>query len=292
MKRTPISLIIPIFVGLLASLLMLPACNLLSSDNTESDIIAVVGERKLHRSDVDGIVPDGVYPEDSVRIIRDYINSWVRKQLVVQKAEKNLPEQMKNFEFQIEDYRNSLLTYQYEKEIVSQKLDTLVSDEEILGYYEQNQENFLLKDNIIKGIYVKVPSNAPDMGKLKVWMKSEKEEDREKLKDYCINYATNFFLEEETWLLFNDILKEIPIRTYDQESYLKYNRFVETWDSSSVYLLNIKGFRIKETISPLNFEVDKIRSIILNKRKLEIIRQLEEDIYQEGVRKKNFVTFI
>jgi hypothetical protein len=103
-----------------------------------------------------------------------------------------------------------------------------------------------------------------------------------------VKYAVNYYLDDQNWLLFNDILKEIPIATYNQEEYLKNNRTIEIQDSTYSYLMNIKGFMIKEGLSPLSFEKKNIRDIIMNKRKLKLIEDMQKEVYSNGVKKGSF----
>ncbi|MFH0864606.1 MAG: peptidyl-prolyl cis-trans isomerase, partial [Bacteroidota bacterium] len=108
------------------------------------------------------------------------------------------------------------------------------------------------------------------------------------LEDYCKKYAVNYFLDDSTWLYFSDLLKEIPVKTYNQEDYLKYNRFIEMEDSTYTYFLNIKDFEIKESVSPLSFEKNNVRKIILNKRKLELVEEIEESIFNDALKNEDF----
>jgi hypothetical protein len=135
--------------------------------------------------------------------------------------------------------------------------------------------------------YVKLnkKSNAAPFRQL---IRSERPGDKKKLTELSSKYAVNSFLDDNNWLVFNDILKEIPIETYNQEEYLKNNRYIEIEDSVYVYLLNIKGFLIKESVSPLSFEKDNIRSIIINKRKIKLIGDMEKSIYDDAVKNGDF----
>jgi hypothetical protein len=128
--------------------------------------------------------------------------------------------------------------------------------------------------------------NTAAIGKIKKVFYSEKPEDRAKLESLCQENAVNFFLDDQSWLLFNDLLKEIPIKTYNEEQFLQNNRSVEMQDSAYQYLVNILKFRIKDGVSPLSFERDNIRSIILNKRKLNLINKMKDDLYKEALEKK------
>lgn len=257
-----------------------------SSDKKE-DTIARVYDQYLYVSDLNGVVPKGTAQDDSLKLVEKYINEWVKEKLLVKKAEDNLTDEQKNVDKQLESYRNSLIVYSYEKELISQLLDTLVTDDEIANYYEANKNSFELRDNIVKVLYVKVNKKAPDIDKLKKWHSSEVQKDRTSLEAYCHQYAQNFYLDDNTWLLFEDLLKEIPIETFNKELFLKNNRIVQVEDSLSLYLLNIKGFKIKNSISPLAFEKENIRNIILNKRKLTLVSQMKKDVYDEAVKNNN-----
>ena len=164
-----------------------------------------------------------------------------------------------------------------------QKLDTLITDTEIEEYYNNNKANFELKDNIIKVIYIKVNKTAPDMKKLQNWYKSDDLKDKELLTSYCHQFAANYYLDDNSWLFFDDLLKEIPIQTYNKELFLQNTRFVEVNDSLYNYFVNIKGFKIRNSLSPISFEKENIKNIILNKRKLQLITKMKEDVYNDAV---------
>lgn len=252
----------------------------------EQNVVARVNEKRLYLSDIKEVLPTNSSPEDSVRFVKNYVNNWVRLNLLIDKAEANLGDDQKDVEAQLENYRNSLIIYAYEKELVSQKLDTSVSQKEIEEYYNRNQKDFELKDNIVKVNYAKVGKNDKALPKIKSLFYTTDEENRKKLEDLCRQSAVNYFLDDQAWLLFDDLLKEIPIKTYNQEQFLQNNRSVEMQDTAYVYLVNILNFRIKDGVSPLSFERENIRNIILNKRKLNLINKMKDDLYKEALEKK------
>lgn len=263
-------------------LTLLFACGSTAEKDQNRVAIARANNEYLYQDDIMDIVPVGTPAKDSAELMRKYIDNWVRESLVTQKAESNLGDEQKNVDKQLRDYRNSLITYTYEKELVKQKLDTVVTDAEIEEYYNNNKADFELKDNIIKVVYVKVDKKAPGLDKLKRMYKSDLANDRELLASYCHQFASNFYLDDSSWLLFDDLLKEIPIQTYNKELFLQNNRFVEVSDSLNHYFVNIKGFQIRNSLSPLGFEKENIKNIILNKRKLELITKMIEDIYNDA----------
>ncbi len=270
-------------------LLTLFSCSYFKPKQTEKSI-ARVYDKYLYASDIERIVPKNVKGKDSVELVKNYIDNWVRQNLLLHKAEQNLNAEALtvSIEKQLEDYRTSLITFAFEKELIRQKLDTNVSEAEIEDYYAKNPQNFQLKNNIIKVLYVKVKQNAPKLNKVREWCQSSKEQDRKLLEDYCFQFAENFYLDDSAWFLFDDLLKEIPIEAYDKEQFLQNNRWVEVKDTSSYYFVNIKGFKIKDSTSPLSFEKANIQNIILNKRKLHLINQMKEDVYSSELNNKNF----
>ncbi len=280
-----------LYVSLLAvSFLTSVSCSFFKhSDEQDGRIVAKAFDKTLAWNELEGLIPADASKADSTKIADSYIDNWIRQQVVLHKAEANMQgDSLRNhIEKQLEDYRNSLVRFAYEKELVSQKLDTVVSEQEIANYYDTNKDNFELKDNIIKVIYLKVNKKSPKLNKVREWYKSDREQDRKQLEDYCHQFAENYFLDDNTWLLFDDLIKEIPIRTYDKEQYLKNNRFVEIEDSNYYYLVNIKGFKIKDSLSPLVFEHDNIINIILNKRKLKLIEDMEKSAYEEAMKHKD-----
>ncbi len=271
----------------LSLIILVFICACSSNKKNEEHAIARVYNSFLYVKDLQGVIPNNVSGKDSILLVNEYIDGWIKQQLLINQAEKNLQDVQKDFTKQLEDYKNSLTIYRYETELIKQSLDTNVSDNEITEYYTKNKDNFELKENIVKVIYVKVPQSSP-LNIARLYIKSDKEADKKKLQDFCHKYAVNYYLEDGNWLLFNDILKEIPINTYNQEEYLKNNRLIEIKDSTYIYLLNIKGFMIKESLSPLSFEKGNIRDIIINKRKLKLIETMQNDVYNKALKKGDF----
>lgn len=235
--------------------------------------------------------PEGISAQDSINIQNSYVNNWIRQQLLLQKAEKNLSGEQKDFRKQLEDYRKSLIIYQYKSDLISQNLDTIVTNDEIEAYYNENIMNFELRENIVRVWYVKVDRGFSQVKQLKRYMLSEMPDDLDKLEKICVENAENYFLDEKKWLYFNDLLKEIPIQTYNQEAFLRTRSFVEIEDEPYLYLLRIIDFKISESTSPLSLEKDNIRNIIVNKRKLDLVNRMQENLYNEALKAGDFQLF-
>ncbi len=267
-----------------------PSCRFLEKFDEEKkeNAVARVHDKFLYESEVRKVIAPGSTREDSSLLAANFIQNWIKQQLILYQAETNLNEEKKNVEQKLTEYRNSLITYIYETELIRQNLDTVVSNQEIEKYYSDNQPNFQLKDNIIKVLYLKVKRDAPKLKKVKEWYKSNNSRDRAQLEEYCYQFASDFHLDDETWLLFDELLKRVPIKTFDKATFLRNNRYVEMEDSTDIYLVNIKEMKIRESLSPLSFVKDDIRVLIINKRKLDLIKQMEKAIYDEALKNNDF----
>ena len=244
----------------------------------------------LYESDLKGIIPPKTPRHDSITLAHSFIDNWIRQKLIIRQAENNLSSDKMSFEKQIEDYKNSLIIYEYESELVTEKLDTVVSDDEIQEYYNANQQNFLLKDNIVQVQYVKVPLKSANSRQLRKLLMSDDPGDKTHLAQLSEKNAADYFLDNQNWIPFNELLKKIPIKTYNQEDFLKSHseREIECQDSAFLYLVRLRDFRTKENVSPLSLETDRIRNIILNKRKIELISRMHQDIYEKGQKENIF----
>jgi len=260
-------------------------------DTSNKKPIAKIHEKNLYLSDVENIIPDNKSKEDSTMIAENYIRNWIKKQLLLKKAENNLSEENKDIQKQIEEYRSSLLIYRYQQQLINQKLDTTISEGEIQKYYENNTSNFTLDKNLVKVLYVELPKNSPNISSVKSWMKSEKEEDISKLKDYCYQYAKKYDDFDNEWIEFEQLIKKIPIEINNPQRFLKYNKNLEEKDSLFHYFVKFNDYKLKGSPAPVSYVQDKIKSVILNKRKHKLLEKLEKDLYNEALNRNEFIIY-
>lgn len=275
--------------SLIIFLLLLTSCSYLHKEGDRP--VARVDDDYLFESDLAGLVTSGTSVTDSLSLTRNYIDSWIKKKILIHQAEKNLTENQLDFSNELDDYRNSLVLFAYENMLIAQRLDTIVSDEEIESYYLDNQNNFQLKNNIVRLSYVKIPVDSKQIRQIRRSFYSDEPRDKEVLADLCDKHSAQYFLDDETWLIFEDVTKEIPILTYNQEAFLRNRRNFEMQDSLYLYLVKFLDFRIRENTSPLQFEQERITSIILNKRKLNLLNTMRQDVYDEALQKNTIETY-
>lgn len=208
--------------------------------------------------------------------------------LLLDKAELNLNEDAKDVSEQLEEYRKSLIIYKYERQLINQQLDTTMSASQIEEYYNNNKKNFELQNNIARAVFVKLDKNSKDLEKLKKLCRSEEEEDRLELEEFCVQHAMAFHLNDNQWIPLEELLAQVPKTGYLNVNYFSTYNFAHVQDSTAHYLLEVKDVKYKNSVSPLEFEKENIRNILLNQRKLELIQKLEKDIFEEAVSKNQF----
>jgi hypothetical protein len=258
-------------------------------NRTKENPVARVHARYLYPSELKGIFSNRYDWNDSVQTARNYIDKWIKKELLVEKAKLNLTEEELNeIDSQVEETRASLIIYKYEQQLQKQKVDTNITEEEIQSYYDANSSNFIVDKNIVKAIFIKIPRGAPNIDRVRSWYRSSNDQDMNDLESYCYQYATKYDLFNESWTDFGNIKIQLPSEIINDQQFLKYNPWFEMQDSSSYYFVRIREYQLAGNVSPAPYVHDKIKSIILNKRKIEFIKQLENNIYTDGLKSNEF----
>lgn len=277
---------IKIRLSILAFLMLV----LLSCNNSAKDIgsvpVAKVDNRILTRLELERATPKNLSENDSAAYVQNYINRWVKSALLLRKAELNLNPQEKDVEKILSDYRASLLIHKYKQKLLLQKHTSLITNSEIEAYYNEMIENFKLEDDIIQGVFIKVSLNAPNLSSLKKWYRSDNPDDYLKLEEYSFVNAQKFDNFLDKWVSVEEINKLIPQPLPKYSKFLDYNKFFETSDSISHYFVSIRDFRKANDTAPLSYVEDKIKVILHNKKRIEFIQNLEEELYEEGLKQK------
>lgn len=281
------------FAGLLVFLFV--SCDYLKMrDGADSSVqegkkVARANDNFLYAADLSGIVPPGASAEDSARLVKRFVNSWIRKQLMISEASRNIEFDQQELERKILDYRYALMVYEYEKYYVNTALHKEVTEEEIKEYYQANKDNFELKQIIIQGLYVKVPKEAPRLNRLREFLELDDKQDLEKLKSYCYRFSTDFMLDKNTWINFEELVVNTPLMSIPNKvQWLQANKKVETSDDRYLYFLNVVDYKISNQQSPLEFVRDQIETILINKRKTELAARLEREIYEKAQKSNAF----
>ncbi|MDH5398297.1 MAG: peptidyl-prolyl cis-trans isomerase [Cyclobacteriaceae bacterium] len=275
--------------------LAISGCDLIRIKETDDDNrvpIARARDQYLYAEDIQNLISEEISAEDSIKRVKNYVESWARKQLLISEASTIIDFDEAEIERKMLDYRYSLMGYEYQKYYIDKNLNKEISEQEVHDYYENNIDNFVLKQNIIRGKYIKVPKEAPSTRRIKSLINSNKAEDFEELKSYCLSFASAYQLYDSVWMVFEDVVKSSPLAEIPNKvQFLKTRKYTENTDDEFLYFLKIEEYRISDNVSPIEFVREQIKNIIINKRKVELAKKLEDDVYQKAKNENEFEVY-
>ena len=249
----------------------------------EPDALVKVNDRILTRNEVESLIPKGTTSADSLLLAESYIKKWVKDELVLKIAQRNLGSDKETIDKLVDAYRRSLLRYRYQEKLIQEKLSDEIQESDVLTYYDTNKEKFVLDKNLIKGLFLKVPADAPNLSEVKTWYKSGNVASLEKIEKYSIQNAAIYEYFFDKWVDFDEIRNNIPNQISNPESFLRTNKTLEVTDSSYCYLLNIRQVLLKGQVEPFEYAEPRIREILINQRKLDFIKEFEEEVYNDAL---------
>lgn len=254
--------------------------------------LAKAGESILYLDEVPAAAMSSGSPADSSAMIQEFINKWARRELMYQKARENLsPELRDDIERQLRETRSDLTIYQYQRQMMLEKMDTTISDAELETYYNESTASFTLSYNIIKALFIKLPFDTPNLWKIKNLARSGEQKDLQELESICYQFADKFDDFNEQWVSLDRISVELPQEISNPENFLRRTSFYEYTDSVDVYLLKIRDYRLRSAPAPFDYVKDDIKRIIWNNRRLEFIQNLENGIYTNAIEENRFSIF-
>lgn len=287
------SLIKYIFSNLFV-LFILVSCNS-GTDKKEivSKSIAKAGKEVLSLDDYKENYISFESVNDSNILAKKSIENWAIESLFYQEAMSKLIADEMEIDKQVEAYKKSLVNYIYQTKLIEANLDTNITKGEIEQYYSEHEDNFILKENIVKVNYFKIPIKAAGLEKIKRLLRSYAyvPKDVEPLKNLCMQNAENFFMNDSTWLYLEDIKKEIPKLREQPDFNLGQGRILEFTDDLYYYYLKIKEVKVKNGLSPLNFEKQNIKNFIINQKKTQLINNYKNQLLEKAIAEKTFQIF-
>ncbi len=281
----------------LITLFFLSACqNFISKQSPKEDpkgrLIARAATHQLFESDLEGLVPIGASSEDSTSIVDRYIHSWIRKQLVLEKARSSVEIDEVEIERKLLNYRYDLIAYQFEQEFIRENLDTTVNRATIEQYYQDNQERFQLKENILKARLIEVPAELAEKEQIRSLMQSQNPEDLEKLRELCIKHAIFYYLNDSLWIESEDLLNNKPFQERFADAQTPNPQgFYEAASNENLCFIYIKEFISADNTAPLDYVGNRIKDIIINQRKIRLSRDLEQNVMEQASKENAFEIF-
>lgn len=251
-------------------------------------VIARVYESFLYDKDVLDFMPSDLSTSDSIVFVKSYINSWAKKQLLLRQAEINLVENSEKFDKQVANYHEALYINSYKESLVLSKLNTEITAEQIDVYYASNLENFKLNEELVQLRFIHTDSGRMDKKDLIKTFRSKSEEDISDLQLRALEFKS-FNFNDSIWVKYNEVIQKIKgFEEWDKSKILKKSNFIQKEDSLGLYLITIKDILKRNDIAPKSYVSPTIRQVILQKRKLELLRKIEVDLLKDAVKNQYF----
>lgn len=251
--------------------------------------IARVHETYLYEEDIKDLLKDGMSAQDSTMVVTNFINNWAKEQLLVRGAIRNLTEtKLEAFNKLAIEYKNELFSKAYLEALVAKNIDTVISLEEAEAYYNLNKQVFKLNEDLIKLRYINLETNRQDLKELEQKFRRFNNEDKKELDSLSIQFKS-YSLKDSVWVKVDQVIDKIPaITTENKNELLKISNFIQLKDSLGLYLVHINDVLLRNNTAPLEYVKPTIDQIVINKRKLELIRELEKDITKDAIKNKKF----
>jgi len=250
---------------------------------SEKDVMVKVGEKVLLRSDVEKNVPKGFSSADSLLFTENYVKQWTKNVLIYDIALVNLEKEMKNIDQLVETYRYSLIRQRYLEKLIQEKLVANIGEDEKKQYYENNKSLFLLGKPIIKGLFLKIPVDAPGLSDVKKWYMDSSVSTMEKIEKYSFQNANMYECFYDRWIEFENFLNNIPLSISNANLFLRSNKHILVSDDSFCYLLNIQDFIPGGAVAPYDYVEDRVLEMLINLEKQRFLESLENELYINAV---------
>jgi hypothetical protein len=255
----------------------------------ETAIIVKVNDKVLNKNDLDEVISKGLSPEDSTIAAEHFIRLWINDNLMYSVAAKNIADK-KSIDQLVENYRQSLTIYQYKEQLVNEKLSTEISNSSLLDYYENNKDKFKMDRPLIKGLFLKIPVNAPQIEKVRIWYKSLTPANIANIENYCVRNAAEYGYFVDNWVDFNELSSEWPENYRNESEILQNQKYLEQKGNQFYYLLNVTAFSLPGDNAPFEYAKSTIKEILINQQKTDFLKNIEDELYRKALNNGN-ITF-
>lgn len=268
--------------------LLVCSCNYFKPEQ-KSQSIARVGENYLYKSDIATLVPAGTPKEDSLLLVRDYIDRWASQKLLIEAAERNLSDSKKReYNALIKQYKIDLYTRAYIEEVVKRTVDTVVTQEELKKYYEENKENFKTNGTLVRLRYINLSKQNPHFETIKNKFFDYSKKDKKFWDTYALQFKS-FAMNDSVWVDMSQVYAKLAVITPEnRDEMIRPGKKIQIQDKEDTYLIKVTNVIDKNQISPFEYSKPTLKEVLLNKRKLELIKKFEKDITDDAIKNNDY----
>jgi len=251
--------------------------------------IARVGKNYLYKDAILNLVPAGTSKKDSITIVRSFIDSWATKTLLYEASLKNISSNQEAiFTELIEQYKIDLYTKAHLEALVIKQIDTVVTDEQLQTYYNQNKQYFKNSSELVKLRYVNLVKENPKLASIRAKFSSFTKKDKKELEQQAVNFKSYAF-NDSIWVDINQIYEKLPfINIGNNDRFISSGINFQYPENTTIWLVKVNQVLQENSITPLEFLKPTLKQIVLNKRKLELINTIEKEITNDALNDKKY----
>lgn len=274
-------------LGIIGLFFLLFSCG--KSYDAKPEAVARVNDFYLYKDDLKGLVPAGTGKEDSMVIVRNYIDRWASQKLLVDAAEVNLTSEKKaDFDKLVRDYKTDLYTKAYIEEVVKTTVDTVVPEEELNAYYKVNKDNFRTTGMLVRLRYIHLAKDNPKYETIKARFFDFRKSDKKFWETYALQFKS-FAFNDSVWVDMSQVYGRLPfINPENRDQYISAGKSIQFPSGDDMYLVKITNVIDRNQVSPYEYLKPTLKEVILNKRKLELIKKFEKEITDDAIKDNKY----
>lgn len=274
---------------LIVLLLTVVAFSCRTEQADEREVIAKTKTQVLYKDDVLDALPISLSPEDSITFVKSFVENWLHFTLLYEVADNNVSDNDSSLAKRVDLFRKELYINAYEQMFLQQKLDTLIPQKEIDEYYELHKNEYLLEHSVVKPIFIVFPlTKEREIAEVEKLFFPKKEIDLDALKDFCFQHCQKFSFANQ-WVELNALKQELPFEVRNEA--FPVGKSLKFEDTANVFFVKIEEQRGAGNRMPIELAHDKIAKTILQSRKVEMLKNMREKVFQDATRKKQYEVF-
>ena len=264
---------------------LISSCNLF--ENKPVRAIAKYKSNYLFFEDIKKYIPKNLSEKESLVLIENEIAKWAKNHILIEQANINLDNEKKNqLLVMAKEYSDELFSFHYKEKIVKSLMDTVVNQNSIDEYYKQNKINYKLNEDIVKARFIKISNENFEIPNIRNRFRRFNKSDISFLDSISLQFSAYSF-NDSIWINKDVFFSKLPeVRDYVKNNIVKKNLFYQLEDSLELYLIKVSESALRNTIAPIDYLEPTLRQILVNKRKLEFIRNFENELYIDAIQTK------
>ncbi len=275
------------FISIVSSIFLAIGCSNITYNNS-NDLIARAGESFLYQNDL----PEFYSEEDSINKFMSFVEKWAKEKVLYDLSLVNLSQSKKSeIDKLVNNYQIDLYINSYKDLIINNRIDSVVTNEQIDSFYEKNYNNFRLNENLIKYRYVRVPDDNINIGAIRRYISRVNQQDRQFLDSLNFQFA-DLKLDDSIWFTERDVISSVTfINQNNKSKYLIKNRLFNIRESNYINFFIVEDILKSGNIPPLSYLYERIKSTIINKRKLTLLENLNKGILNDAIKSRKYEIF-